>query len=141
MEDNPRYVFGTNTLVSAALFEKGKPGRAFRYALRNGTVLLSQPALDELDDVLARDDFDDYVSLEDRADFIERFVRRSQFADPTEQVEACRDSDDDKFLELALSERAACIVSGDKDLLALHPFRGVPIMRAADFLGWVERDA
>jgi putative PIN family toxin of toxin-antitoxin system len=141
MEGNSRYVFDTNTLLSAALFENGKPGRAFRYARRNGTVLLSQPALDEIEDVLAREDFDDYVSLEDRADFIERLVKRSQFADPTEKIEACRDSDDDKFLELVVSESAVCIVSGDKDLLVLNPFRGIPIMKAADFLNWIEQDA
>lgn len=46
-------------------------------------MLLSPSTFDELDEVLAREDFDDYVSLEERADFIERLVRRSRFADPT----------------------------------------------------------
>ena len=55
-------------------------------------------------------------------------------------MQACRDSDDDKFLELAVSESAACIVSGDKDLLVLSPFRGIPIMRPAAFLEWIEQN-
>jgi predicted nucleic acid-binding protein len=54
--------------------------------------------------------------------------------DVTERVAACRDPKDDKFLELAVSGRASCIVSGDKDLLALHPFRGIAILNPAAFL-------
>lgn len=50
---------------------------------------------------------------------------------------ACRDPRDDKFLELAVNGRADVIVSGDKDLLALHPFRGIPILTPAEFLEWV----
>ena len=40
----------------------------------------------------------------------------------------CRDPKDDKFLELALNGKATHIVSGDEDLLVLHPFRGIPIL-------------
>lgn len=141
MRSSRRYVFDTNTLISAALFENGKPGRAFRHALRNGQVLLSQPTFDEVDEVLAREKFDDYLSLEERAAFIEALVARSWFADPSEQVQACRDPDDDKFLELAVSEEADCIVSGDQDLLALHPFRGIPIVKPAAFLEWIEQSS
>lgn len=140
MRSSRRYVFDTNTLVSAALFESGKPGRAFRHALKSGTVLLSQPTFEEIDEVLAREKFDEYLSLEERAVFIESLVERSRFADPSEKVHACRDPDDDKFLELAVSENATCIVSGDADLLALDPFRGIPIMRPADFLEWIEQN-
>jgi predicted nucleic acid-binding protein len=39
-----------------------------------------------------------------------------------------------KFLELALSGDADCIVSGDRDLLVLNPFRGIPIIAPRDFL-------
>ena len=49
-------------------------------------------------------------------------------------IGVCRDPNDDKFLELALSGGADCIVSGDKDLLVLHPFRGVPIVTPRDFV-------
>jgi uncharacterized protein len=51
----------------------------------------------------------------------------------TERITACRDPDDDKFLELAVSGRADVIVSGDGDLLALDTFRGIPIVTAAAF--------
>ena len=41
---------------------------------------------------------------------------------------------DDKFLELAVNGDANYIVTGDKDLLVLHPFETVEILTAADFL-------
>lgn len=54
MTSSRRYVFDTNTLISAALFEGGKSRKAFRLALKHGTVLLSQATFEELDEVLAR---------------------------------------------------------------------------------------
>jgi putative PIN family toxin of toxin-antitoxin system len=127
-------------LVSAALFKNGKPGRAFRWALKNGAVLISQPIFEEIDEVLAREKFDVYLSVEERAEFIEALVDRTRFVNPDEKVQACRDPDDDKFLALAVSRQATCIVSGDKDLLVLNPFRGIPIMTAASFLEWIQQD-
>ena len=46
----------------------------------------------------------------------------------------CRDPDDDKFLACALSSKSKFLVSGDKDLLELHPFKKTPIVKAAEFL-------
>jgi len=51
----------------------------------------------------------------------------------TERIVACRDPKDDKFLELAATGRADVIVSGDADLLALGPFRGILIVDPAIF--------
>lgn len=34
---------------------------------------------------------------------------------------------DDKFLEVALNGRAEVIITGDADLLAMHPWRGIEI--------------
>jgi predicted nucleic acid-binding protein len=49
-------------------------------------------------------------------------------------VADCRDAKDDKYLELALAAGAWAIVSGDADLLVLHPWRGVRILRPAEYL-------
>jgi predicted nucleic acid-binding protein len=45
-----------------------------------------------------------------------------------------RDPKDDKFLQVAVAGKADVIVSGDEDLLVLHPFSGIPILRPAAFL-------
>jgi predicted nucleic acid-binding protein len=49
-------------------------------------------------------------------------------------VKGCRDPKDDKFLEIALNGHADLIISGDKDLLDLNPFRGIPILSPAGYL-------
>jgi uncharacterized protein len=51
-----------------------------------------------------------------------------------EHITACRDPTDDKFLELAVNGRADFIISGDSDLLALNPFRTIPIVTPAAFV-------
>ena len=50
------------------------------------------------------------------------------------RVADCRDPKDDKYLELAFAAGAETIVSSDDDLLVLHPWRGVRILRPADYL-------
>ena len=49
-------------------------------------------------------------------------------------IRECRDPKDNKFLELAVNGRTHAIVTGDKDLLALHPFRDVSIITPAQYL-------
>jgi putative PIN family toxin of toxin-antitoxin system len=49
-------------------------------------------------------------------------------------MRACRDPKDDKLPELAINGRADLIVTGDKDLLELNPFRDIPIIPPADYL-------
>jgi putative PIN family toxin of toxin-antitoxin system len=49
-------------------------------------------------------------------------LARAELITITERVTACRDPDDDKFLELAVNGRADLIVSGNRDLIALNPF-------------------
>jgi predicted nucleic acid-binding protein len=51
----------------------------------------------------------------------------------TTAVTACRDPKDDKFLALALAAKADVLVSSDVNLLEMHPFREIPILRLADF--------
>ena len=46
----------------------------------------------------------------------------------------CRDADDDKFLACALAAEARYVVSGDRDLLAISPYRGVTVVRPRDFI-------
>jgi len=50
------------------------------------------------------------------------------------RVSACRDATDDKFLELAVNGHADIMISGDADLLALHPFQNIPVNAPATFI-------
>lgn len=129
-----RYVFDTNVIISALLFENSKPAQALRYALTNGEILLSLDLLEELNEVLGRERFSRYVTREEREEFLEALVERAVLIEVTESVQACRDPKDNKVLELALSGAAQYIISGDKDLLVLHPFRDVLVVTIDEFL-------
>lgn len=134
MSSSARYVLDTNTLVSAVLFEHSTPGQAFRRALKRGEILVSPSTLEELAEVLQREKFDRYVTAAEREEFLEAFVERVTFIEPTEEIRICRDAKDDKFLELAVSGGAAYLISGDNDLRSLNPFHGIAIVTAVEFL-------
>jgi len=134
MNDKPLYVFDTNVIVSALLFEQSMPARAFRAALDHGEILLSRPVLKELNEVLTREKLKPYLLPEERERFVIALLNKSIFIDIEEKIQVCRDPKDDKFLELAANGGAACIISGDEDLLILNPFRDIPIIKPDKFL-------
>jgi uncharacterized protein len=129
-----RLVFDTNVYVSAAIYADSKPRRALDLALQRGKVLLSHAALTEVYEVLSRKQFRRYVDEEDIRRFLGALTRETESVDVNVRIAACRDSSDDKFLELAVSGNATHIVTGDSDLLELDPFRGIRIIRPQDFL-------
>jgi putative PIN family toxin of toxin-antitoxin system len=79
--------------------------------------------IQEVRDVLDRDKFDRYVSREDRHEFLEELAAQARLVEVTERLHVCRDPKDDMYLELEVSGNADVIVSGDEDLLVLHPSR------------------
>jgi len=129
-----RCVFDTNVLVSALLLPDSKPRHALNRALREGRVLISFAVLAELNEVLSRKRFRRYVDEEDVRSFLAALTREADWVDVGIQIQACRDPKDDKFLELAVSGQGTHIVTGDADLLALNPFRGIEILPPHRFL-------
>ncbi|MEJ6488055.1 putative toxin-antitoxin system toxin component, PIN family [Nostoc punctiforme UO1] len=134
MTNNRRFVFDTNVLVSAFLFSQSKPRQALDQATVIGVIILSNSVLSELKEVLYRPKFDRYLTKERRQEFLENLTESAQFIDVTEQINECRDPKDNKYLELALSGQAECIVTGDDDLLVLNPWRGIEILTVQEFL-------
>jgi uncharacterized protein len=134
MKSKNRYVFDTGVLVGAVLFPDSIPGKALQEALRQGRLLLSQSTTQEVAEVLNRPKFDRYVHSHTRKRFLAALVREALIVQTSLSLAVCRDPEDDKFLELAVSGNASFLVTGDQDLLVLHPFRGIPIVPPAVFL-------
>ncbi len=128
------YVFDTNVLVSALLFANSSPRKALELALNNGKILISKETVDELNNVLSRPKFEQYISPPKREDFLLGFVQKSVLIEIQEKIKECRDPKDNKFLELAINGKATVIVSGDRDLLVLNPFRGISIVTVSQFI-------
>ena len=123
-----RFVLDTNVLVSAVLFEHSKPAQVLFSVLGQGEILLSADLVNEIHEVIYRKKFDRYISNEQRDAFLTALVQTGILIEITETIYVCRDPKDNMVLELAVSGRADVIVSGDDDLLVLHPFRGISIL-------------
>lgn len=129
-----RTVIDTSVAVSAVLMPRSIPRLAVDLAVARSVLLQSMATIEELDEVLRRPAFAKYVSEQARLEFLAALVNQSEIVPITERIAECRDSKDNKFLELAVSGKATYIVSGDDDLLVLNPFRGIAIMNPAAFV-------
>ena len=124
----------TGVAVSAVLLPRSVPRQAFDVATARGKLLVSEDTVAELDDVLRRPKFNKYVAEAKRLEFLAALIQVAEPVEVSQRIKACRDAKDDKFLELAVSGKVSHILTGDGDLLALHPFQGVAIITPQAFL-------
>ena len=134
-------VLDASTLVGAAIRRGSVPDQAMRQAFATDRVAISQAMVAELVDVLHRPRLARFVDSGLRDDVLSLVKTEGAVFASTEQVTDCRDPKDNLYLELALAAEADTIVSSDADLLVLHPWRSVPILRPADYPAGAERDA
>ena len=112
----------------------GVPRRAFNWARRSGGFALSDAVWDEIVEVLHRPGLARYVRPCVRDDVLTALRANARWFSPHAAVTDCRDPKDNKYLDLALTAEALAIVSSDNDLLVLHPWRGIDVLRPAEFL-------
>ncbi len=129
-----RIVIDTNVFISALLIKKSVPFKVVNIAFKQGIILYSDATFTELQQVLSRRKFNKYLTSEERNIFLFKLANESESVDIKEEIKACRDAKDDKFLELAVNGHADLIVTGDADLLALNPFREIEIITPSFFI-------
>ncbi len=134
IEKPSRVVIDTNIFLSAVLNQDSYPARVVEKALLSSQILQSAETWAELEDVLNREKFDRYRSIFARRMYFEYLAEFMQHISVITRVSVCRDPKDDKLLELAIDGRADLIITGDKDLLVLNPFEGIPIITLMDYL-------
>jgi len=133
-----RVVVDTNVLVSAALKQQSMPEMAALLVERRGGLLKSLATEQQLFEVVARPRLASLIDPETQA-WLKKLMAAAELVTITDRIAACRDPTDGKFLELAVNGHADLIVSGDGDLLALNPFRDIPIVTPAAFVQGVVR--
>jgi uncharacterized protein len=127
-----RVVVDTNLWIS---FLIGRKLAVIKELFTRGDLqlLTSSEQLAELMDVASRFKFRRYFTQVQAEELLNLFYASSELVEVTERVHACRDADDDCLLDIAVGGHADILVTGDEDLLVLHPFRGVEILSHADF--------
>jgi putative PIN family toxin of toxin-antitoxin system len=134
-----RVVLDTNVFISSLLNKTGAPARILN-AWRAGEYLLvtSPPIIDEIKAVLELPRIREKYALTDEdirqlLDLLEKdtilvpglsHVNNVIPQDPTDHI----------FLSVALDAGADAVVSGDRHLLSLKAFEGIPIMAVREFL-------
>jgi uncharacterized protein len=129
-----RIVVDTHVFVRAILLPLSAPRQAVHKVLDLGVLLFSAATMTELEEVLARSKFDQYSGVEERMLFLGQLRSTAEFVAITQLVRECRDPADDKFLEVALNGRTDMIITGDADLLVLHPWRAIAILTPSQYL-------
>ncbi len=110
------------------------PQQVFDYATSQAILLISDEVQSEIENVISRPKLQKYITLEQRNKFLTELSQQVERVTINQKIRACRDPKDDKFLELAVCGEANYIITGDADLLDLHPFQNIPIVKAANFL-------
>ena len=129
-----RVVIDTNVLISGLFSTTSTPALAVEKAVTEAQLVATMETLRELIEKLHSPKFDRYVRQERRDALLERVASLVEIIDVLQAIKASRDPKDDKFLEAAVNGRADVIVTGDKDLLGLNPFRGIAIVTPAAYL-------
>jgi hypothetical protein len=129
-----RLILDTNILISAFVFKSETANIVVRHAAKKHTLLFSESTFKELKSTLLKPKFAEIAELSTIRNFIINLIKIGEFIDPKIKIAECRDPRDNKFLELAVAGNASCIVTGDKDLLVLNPFRGIKIISPGEFL-------
>ncbi len=135
MRVKSRYiVIDTNVLLSAGLLPNSVTALTVRVALENFALAQNQATWHELQTRIGRPKFDRYFGEHGRVEHMTQLAQSAAFLEADAHVVASRDPADDKFLALAIDAQAQFIITGDQDLLVLHPFKGIEILTPAQFL-------
>lgn len=129
-----RLVIDTNILISGLMSVNSLPQKLFDYATSQGILLMSDEVQSEIENVISRPKLQKYITLERRTKFLTELSQQVERVTINQQIRACRDPKDDKFLDLSVCGEANYIITGDADLLDLHPFQNISIIKAANFL-------
>ena len=131
-----RVVLDTNVLI-AAFIARGVCAELLEHCVLHHVVVLSDQILDELREHLVGKFKYDQQHADDAMNLL-----RSQMEiitpQPLKQF-VCRDPDDDWVLATAISGSAACVVTGDKDLLVLESHEGIAIVTPSQFADFEEQ--
>ena len=128
-----RVVLDTNVLVSALLFGGRLDALIGRWKSGDLIPLFSRATFAEFRRVLAYPRFG-LTGPEINALIEEEILAWCEVVETGEEIRGvCRDPGDDIFLSCAVAAGADAIVSGDRDLLDLGAFRGIPILSVAAF--------
>ena len=132
-EEKHRVVIDTNLWISFLLTRDFSKLDRLMSAERT-TLLMSQELLEEIVEVAERPKFRKYFDLIELTNLLVNLKLKAELVQVSSQVNVCRDDEDNFLPSLAIDGTATHLLTGDKDLLVLHPFGEIQILIIADYL-------
>ena len=96
-------------------------------------LVFSKELLNEFLEVAKRPKLRRFFSPADIESILETIDEYAEFIDVKSKVDICRDTKDNFLLSLSLDGKADFLLTGDKDLLVLNPFKKTTILSITDF--------
>lgn len=139
-----RVVLDTNVWISSLITPAGTPATVLNN-LRDHVLIASEEMLEEIQRVLRYDRIAKRYNLtpEKVGAYLASIREKVELvsADLPDSPIVESDPSDDKFLVCAVKGKADCIVSGDRHLLSLAKYRGIPIVSPATILAFLESES
>ena len=133
-----RVVLDTNQHISAIIRPNGNPAQIVQLWRIGAIELAISPSmLEEFEEAVYRPHIQQRHNLSDAdiAEYLEALREFAVMVSGVVVVDAVPDDPDDNIIiACAIEAEADVIVSGDRHLLSLGSYRGIPIVKAADFL-------
>tara|TARA_Y100000310_G_scaffold344610_1_gene458279 strand:+ start:301 stop:723 length:423 start_codon:yes stop_codon:yes gene_type:complete len=136
-----KVVLDTNIIISAVLSSDGNPAKIFEMLLSEKIQnFTTTEIIEEITGVLNRPRISKRLNFGEKEFILNNFNQFSTLINPIiKLMEIKEDPDDNKFLECAISAHVHYIISGDYHLLNVKEFKGIPIVRPAEFVQLMEK--
>jgi putative PIN family toxin of toxin-antitoxin system len=135
-----KVVIDTNVFVASFLNPAGTP-RKIIDMWKDGQIVLCLCAeiIEEYIEVLSRFGLESEKELEELLEVFRKKVHIHFVAIDRQLKLVAADSEDDKFVECAMSAHATVVVSGDKHLLDLKRYKSISILSPSQFIGFLQQ--
>lgn len=136
-----RLVIDTNIVVSALLKAGSVPAIVLRLATQSHVIIKSIETEHEARATVQRTKLSSLIAPE-AIHWLDTILAGAEPVTIAGRYQGCCDTNDNKFIDLAVSGRADLIITGDADFLDLGAFRDIPIIAPVTFLrayypGWL----
>lgn len=137
-----RVVVDTNVLLSAALSPGGTPATLLDRLLQVGKLVYSATTFAELEERIWLPKFDRYLPMDRRRSLLREANACAFWVEVPSTIaerKFSRDVNDDAFIHAAITAGASRLITGDNDLLCLHPLGDLHILSPRDALEELNR--
>ena len=127
-----KVVIDTNVVISGIFFG-GNPKKVLQLCIENAiTAYVTNEIVSEYERVI--EEMQKKAKHEIPRKALDDLLVLTELTTANIKIDICRDPDDNKFIECAISANALYIVSGDKDLSDLKQYNEIKVVTATEFL-------